>query len=189
MIAQYYGGGYFEEVKQSVKTGMFMAVVLGAIMSVFGYILTPWLLSLLNVPADIIDYSITYMRVYFCGSIPVLIYNVGSSILRATGDSKRPLFFLIVACITNVTLDLLFVLAFHLEVFGVALATIISQLISAILTLLVLNRTDDCYHFSLKDIGFDGVFLDRIRYPSAVMGFESLFGCQCKECLSNRHCS
>lgn len=174
LIAQYYGGGYFEEVKQSVKTGMFMAVVLGAIMSVFGYILTPWLLSLLNVPADIIDYSITYMRVYFCGSIPVLIYNVGSSILRATGDSKRPLIFLIIACITNIVFDVLFVTVFKLEVFGVALSTVLSELISCILILYVFKHTQDSYQYSLRDFGFNPNLLKKTLYIGLPAGIQSV---------------
>lgn len=174
MIAQYYGGGYYNEVKESVKTGFFMAVVLGIIMMIAGYFLTPWLLSLLNVPADIIDYSITYMRVYFLGSIPVLVYNVGSSILRAIGDSKRPLIFLIVACISNIVLDILFVTIFKLEVFGVALSTVISQIISSILIIYVFYTTDDAYQYTFKDFGYDIDILKRTLYIGLPAGIQSV---------------
>lgn len=174
LIAQYYGSGYFEEVKKSVKTGMFMAVVLGGVMMIAGYILTPWLLSLLNVPADIIDYSITYMRVYFLGSIPVLIYNVGSSILRATGDSKRPLIFLIIACITNIVFDILFVTVFKMEVFGVALSTVLSEVISCVLILYVFKHTSDSYQYSIKDFGFDSKLLKKTLYIGLPAGIQSV---------------
>ena len=162
IVAQSYGSRDLKKVNNTVKTGIFMGIVLGFIMMILGIILAPYLLNLMGVPTEIYNYSLTYMRVYFCGLIPSMIYNVGTSVLRAIGDSRRPLFFLIVACITNVTLDLLFVLVFNMEVFGVALATIISQLISALLTLFVLYRTDDCYHFTLKDLGFDGELFGQI---------------------------
>ena len=155
IVAQSYGSRDLKKVNSTVRTGIFMGIVLGFIMMILGIIFAPYLLGLMGVPAEIYNYSLTYMHIYFCGLIPSMIYNVGTSVLRAVGDSRRPLFFLVIACITNISLDLLFVLVFKLEVFGVALATIISQLISAILTLLVLYRTDDCYHFTLKDLGFD----------------------------------
>ena len=155
LVAQSYGSHDFDRVKQCVRTGMAAAVFLGAIMMVFGIISAPYLLKMMRVPDEILVYSLTYMRVYFLGLIPSLIYNTGTSVLRAIGDSKRPLYFLIVACITNIVLDVLFVSVFNLAVLGVAIATIISQLISAILTLLVLYKTDDCYQYSLKDFGFD----------------------------------
>lgn len=155
LVAQSYGSHDFDRVKQCVKTGMAAAVFLGAIMMIFGIISSPYLLKIMGVPNEILVYSLTYMRVYFLGLIPSLIYNTGTSVLRAIGDSKRPLYFLIVACITNIILDVVFVSIFNLEVLGVAIATVISQIVSAALTLIILYRADDCYQYSLKDFGFD----------------------------------
>ena len=174
IVAQSYGSRDYEKVNNTVRTGIFMAIILGLGMMIFGILCAPSLLSMLGVPQEIYNYALTYMRVYFCGLIPSMIYNVGSSILRAVGDSKRPLLFLIAACITNVTLDLLFVRVFHLAVLGVALATIISQLISAILTLIVLYRSDDCYHFALKDLGFDGELFGQIIKIGLPSGINSI---------------
>ena len=171
IVAQNYGSGDYEKVNNSVRTGIFMAVILGGIMMVIGIIFSKDLLVLMGVPNEILEYSLMYMRVYFCGLIPSMIYNVGTSVLRAIGDSKRPLYFLIIACFINVGLDVVFVTLFNLSVFGVALATIISQIVSAILTLLVLYKTDDCYHYSLKDFGYDKDILRRtirIGLPSGI---------------------
>ena len=174
IVAQSYGSRDYQRVTNTVRTGIFMGIILGFAMMIFGIIFAPSLLNLMGVPSDIYNYALTYMRIYFIGLIPSMIYNVGTSILRAVGDSKRPLFFLIVACITNVTLDLVFVLVFKLEVFGVALATIISQLISAILTLLVLYRSDDCYHFALKDLTFDSTLFGQIIKIGLPSGINSV---------------
>ena len=90
-------------------------------------------LRLMGTPEDVMGYALTYLRVYFCGSIPSFLYNMGSSILRAIGDTRRPLYFLIAACLTNIVLDLFFVLALDLAVLGVAIATVLSQVVSAVL--------------------------------------------------------
>ena len=171
IVAQSYGYGDYDSVKSSVKTGMFIGVVLGFIMTVLGILLSKDLLILMGVPNEIMQYSLTYMKIYFLGLIPSMIYNVGTSVLRAVGDSKRPLYFLIVACVTNILLDVIFVNVLHLAVLGVGIATVISQIISAILALLVLGKTDDCYHFELKDFGFDYEVLKKtitIGLPSGI---------------------
>lgn len=174
IVAQSYGNRDYEKVKNTVRTGIFMGVVLGLIMMIIGLIFAPYLLGIMRVPNEIFDYALTYMRVYFCGLIPSMVYNVGTSILRAVGDSKRPLFFLIVACVVNVTLDCVFVMYLNIGVFGAALATIISQLISAILTLIVLYRTEDCYHYNLKDFGYDIKLFKKILYIGLPSGINSV---------------
>lgn len=138
---------------------MFLAIVLGAVLTVLGIAFTPWILDLLKVPEDIMDYSITYMRIFLVGMIPSLIYNNGSGILRAIGDSKRPLYFLIASCITNIVLDIVFVIFFHWGVAGVAIATTIAQVVSALLTLRVLSSTTDSYAFHLSKLTFDSKVL------------------------------
>jgi len=171
IIAQYYGRNDRDAVKEAVKTGYFLAIVMGAIMMVVGIVLTPWLLSIMNVTTEIMEPSTIYMRVYFCGLVPNLIYNVGSSILRATGDSKRPLYFLMIACLVNIVLDVVLVLIFKLGVYGVGIATVISQVVSSILILHTFKTTSDCYQFGLRDFGVNFPLLKRtllIGLPSGI---------------------
>ena len=138
-----------------------------------GFVFAPDFLKMMNVPEDILGYSITYMRIYFLGVVPMLIYNMGAGILRAVGDSKRPLYFLIAACICNIVLDILFVVVFKWEVFGVGLATTISQIVSCILTLIVLKKTEDSYHFDLKKMKCSFATLKRIVVLGLPAGIQS----------------
>lgn len=114
---------------------------------------------MMNTPADIVADSAVYLRIYFAGIIFVLIYNMGSAILRATGDSKRPLYYLIVCCIINIVLDVLFVIVFHMGVMGVAVATLIAQAVSAVLVTLKLMRSEGILKLSVKQIRFHGSIL------------------------------
>lgn len=173
VISQYYGRRDAEGVHNAVYSGMFLAVVCGCIMMLIGFVFAPDFLNMMNVPEDILDYSITYMRVYFLGVVPMLIYNMGAGILRAVGDSKRPLYFLIAACICNIVLDLLFVVVLRLEVFGVGLATTISQIVSCILTLIVLKKTEDSYHFDIKEMSCSFDTLKRIIVLGLPAGIQS----------------
>ena len=173
VIAQSYGAKDDKGVRDGVRSGMFLGIALGAALMVLGIIMTPGLLRILNVPADIFPYSLTYMRIYLFGLVPTMIYNVGSGILRAVGDSKRPLYFLIVSCIINIILDILLVAVFRLGVVGVALATIVSQLASAVLVIHVLGKGEAVY-FDLKDFGYDKKILGRIIVIGLPMGLQSI---------------
>ncbi len=173
VISQYYGRRDGEGVQHSVQSGMFLAVVCGCVMMFVGFVFAPDFLKMMNVPEDILGYSITYMRIYFLGVVPMLIYNMGAGILRAVGDSKRPLYFLIAACICNIVLDILFVVIFRWEVFGVGLATTISQIVSCILTLIVLKKTEDSYRFDLKEMKCSFATLKRIVVLGLPAGIQS----------------
>ncbi len=173
VISQYYGRRDADGVQHSVQSGMFLAVVCGCVMMFVGFVFAPDFLKMMNVPEDILGYSITYMRIYFLGVVPMLIYNMGAGILRAVGDSKRPLYFLIAACICNIVLDVLFVVVFKWEVFGVGLATTISQIVSCILTLIVLKKTEDSYHFDLKKMKCSFATLKRIVVLGLPAGIQS----------------
>lgn len=174
VVAQYYGCHNAKSVKDSVKTGMFLAIALGVIMMAIGIILAPVLLNLTNVPNSMYNYALEYMRIYFVGLIPSMIYNMGAGVLRAIGDSKRPLYFLIVGCFVNIVLDIFFVRVLAMEVVGAALATIISQLISCILTLISLKNTDDCYSYRLKETSFDKALLMTIITIGLPTGIQSV---------------
>ncbi len=173
VIAQFFGRGEREGVHKGVDASMLIAVVLGAIMMVAGIILAPAIFRAMNVPDDLFDYSVQYMQVYMLGSIPSMIYNNGAGILRAVGDSKRPLIFLIVACFTNIALDFLLVVGLKWEVFGVAIATVLSQVVCMIMTLRVLSGTEECYAFHLKGFECDWGVAKRIFVIGLPVGIQS----------------
>jgi len=174
IIAQFYGSRDDKGVRESVKSGMFLAIIMGVIMMVVGIVTAPTMLKWMNVPDEVMPDALTYMRVYYLGLIPSMIYNVGAGILRAVGDSKRPLYFLIICTVVNSVLDVLMVAVFGLNVFGAALATIIAQLVSAILVLIVLKRANDSYQYSLKEFGFNNKLLNKIIVIGLPTGFQSI---------------
>ncbi len=173
-ISQYYGGKNEEEVSKAVHTAIALAIAGGAVIMVIGLIGAPAALRLIDTPEEIMPYSLTYIRIYFAGMIANLIYNMGSGILRAAGDSKKPLYFLIVSCFINIALDLLFVTIFHWDVMGVAMATVISQICSAILVCITLIRTKECYRLDIRRIGFHKQMLNKIVRIGLPAGFQSL---------------
>ena len=174
IISQFYGARNKNFTSRAVHTSMALALVGGAIMTVLGIGLSPVILRAMGTPADILDFSITYLRIYFAGVVFNLIYNVGSGILRAIGDSRRPLYFLIICSIINVVLDIVFVLVIPMGVAGVALATIISPAISAALVIVSLQKAPPIYRLELKKIGFDFDILRQIIYIGLPAGLQSV---------------
>lgn len=174
VISQYYGARRGEMVSYAVHTAIAFSLVGGFIMMAIGIPLAPAVLRAMNTPADVLEPAILYIRIYFAGIIGNLIYNVGAGILRAVGDSKRPLYFLIASCLANIVLDLLFVVAFRMGVAGAALATICSQLFSAVLVIVVLMRTEDMHRLELKKIGFDKRMFGRIIRIGFPAGLQSV---------------
>ena len=142
VIAQHYGARMGDEVHKSVHTAMLLSILMGAFFMIVGFLLTPWALRAMNTTEDALPGAILYLRVYFLGMIPNLVYNMGTAVLRAVGDSRRPLYFLMAASLCNIVLDLLLVVVFHLGVLGVAIATVASQLLSAVLVVLSLTRAE-----------------------------------------------
>ena len=174
IISQFYGGHRDEDVSKAVHTAAAMALGCGVLLTVVGIVLSPMLLRMMGTPEDVMDYALTYMRIYFAGMIPNLIYNIGSGVLRAVGDSRRPLYFLIAACLTNIVLDVVFVLYLHMGVAGAALATILSQAISAVLVALTLMRSDLSYKLFLRKIRFHMDLLGRIIHIGLPAGLQSV---------------
>lgn len=174
IISQYTGAYDDDNVSKSVHTSLALAIVGGLVMMVVGLLGSEMALELMQVPDEIMAYSLTYMRIYFIGMVPNMIYNIGSSILRAVGDSKRPLYFLIIACGVNIVLDLLFVVVFHLEVMGVALATILSQTISAILVMITLSQSEGALKVERHKIRFDFSILNGIVKIGLPAGLQSV---------------
>lgn len=173
IISQFYGAKGDENVNKAVHTSVALSIVGGAVIMVIGFLFSGAALRAMNTPADILDNSIIYMRIYFLGVIPSLIYNMGSGILRAVGDSKRPLYFLILSCLVNIVLDLLFVVVFRMEVAGVAIATVLSQLISALMVIAALMKTEDSYKLCLREIRFSPAILANVIRIGLPAGLQS----------------
>jgi len=174
IISQYFGAGDEENVSKAVHTSIALAIAGGFIIMIIGLIGAPTALKWMGTPEEIMPYSLQYIRIYFAGMIANLVYNLGSGILRAIGDSRRPLYFLIVACIINIILDLVFVVVLHWDVIGVALATVISQIVSAGLVCLSLMSSYECYKLDLKKIRFDSNILKKTIMIGLPAGFQSL---------------
>lgn len=174
IISQYYGAKRADQVSRAVHTGIAFCLAGGVALMALGITLAPWALKTTGTPAEIMDYAVLYMRIYFVGIIGNLIYNIGSGILRAVGDSRRPLYFLIVSCFVNIALDLLFVVAFHMGVAGAAWATILSQLVSAVMVLYVLSHTTESYQLIFRNIRLDNRMLKRIIQIGFPAGLQSV---------------
>lgn len=153
VVAQYKGAQKDREVHETVHTSVTISVIFGFILMIIGLTLAKPLLQLMDSPDDVIDLAALYMRIYFVGMPVNMLYNFGSAVMRAVGDTKRPMFILIVSGLINVVLNLLFVIAFHMDVAGVALATIISQAVSAVAVVICLMHNDDCTRLELKKLG------------------------------------
>lgn len=152
LVAQYYGGQREKDVSETVHTAITLSLVCGLILIAVGLLFARPLLELMGTPGDVIDKSAVYMHIYFLGMPFNMLYNFGSAILRAVGDTKRPLYYLIAAGVVNVVLNLFFVIEFRMDVAGVALATIISQAISALCVLFCLFKQEGCLKVRMKEL-------------------------------------
>ncbi len=182
VISQFFGAQKDDRVKDTVNTTIIMAFVLAIAMTLLGLVLRPVMLSLLKVPAEVYGQADTYLAIYFAGISGLLFYNVGASIMRGVGDSKRPFYFLAIAAVLNIILDLTFVIVLHMGVEGVAYATILSQGVSAVLTMAALLRTDTCVKLELNKLRFHFDILMRIIHigipaalQMAIISFSNVF--------------
>ena len=155
LVARYYGGKQEEEVSRTVHTSMLVSAAGGVILAVLGIVLAKPLLLLMDTPENLINHSVLYMRIYFLGMPVMLIFNFGSAILRAVGDTRRPLFYLMIAGVINVALNLWFVIGFHMGVAGVALATVISQCVSTALIVRSLLKSEGCLRLRPERLRMD----------------------------------
>ena len=161
-VSQYYGAGDHTGLHHAIHTIVAFSLISGAAMTVFGIILSRKLLILIDTPADVIGLSTLYFSIFFAGSLPLVVYNLGSGLLRAVGDSKRPLYYLILSSVLNIFLDLLLVAVFKMGIAGAALATVISEAVSAIFVMRALICTDEPYKVNIKDVRFYGRQLKNI---------------------------
>ena len=194
VISQYYGAHRPEKVREAVHTAMLLTVIMGVVFTGVGIAMTPLMLELMKTPAEVAPDQTAYLTIYFAGIMGLLLYNMGSGILRAVGDSQRPFYFLLVSAGVNTALDLLFVLKFGMGVEGVAYATIIAQAVSAALTIAVLIGYDGSVKLSLRDLRIHWRMLKKIvavGIPAAlqmaitafsnvfVQGYINHFGADC----------
>ena len=149
VVARDLGAGRHDNVSRSVHTSMTLALISGVVMTVFGTVMVRQLLEWMSSPTDVIDLATVYLRIYFFGMPALLTYNFGAAILRAQGDTRRPLYFLFLSGVVNVVLNLFFVIVLHMDVAGVALATVLAQTISAFLCLWKLLRMRDVFDLTL----------------------------------------
>ena len=173
LAARFYASGKHKEMSETVHTAITLALISGIAMSVVGLVFSRWALVVMGTPSDVIDQSTLYMRIYFLGMPFFMLYNYGAAILRAVGDTKRPLMFLIIAGVINALLNLFLVIAFHMGVAGVAIATVVSQLISCILVLRCLYMTDSSYQLRFSRLCMKKVYLVQIFQVGIPAGVQS----------------
>lgn len=173
VTARFYGAKQKDELKETIHTAMLISVISGIILTVIGIIGARQILIWMKAPKEVLDLAVVYLRIYFVGMTATMVYNFGSAILRAVGDTRRPLYFLLISGVVNVILNLLFVICLNLDVAGVALATVISQCISASLIVLCLVREKGDIHLNLKELHISRRILGmivRIGLPAGIQG-------------------
>lgn len=164
VLGRYIGKNNDKACAKTVKTSMITSLIFGIALVIIGEALARPMLELMSTPDDVIDLSTLYLRIYFLGMPGFMIYNFGAACLRAIGDTKRPLYYLTIAGVINVIFNLVFVIIFHLDVAGVAIATIMSQYVSALLILWMLNKQEGFLHFNFKEIEFHkDIFFEIIK--------------------------
>ena len=173
VIAQYFGARNYERVRSAVHTDIAFALCCGVLLTLLGVFFTPTILTWMRTPADVLSTSILYFRLYFLGSLATILYNAGMGILQAVGDSRSPLYYLVISSVVNVALDLLFVGAMDMGVAGAAVATVISQIVSAVLCIIKLTRSDGPYRLEIKRIGFDLPLLKKITSQGVPSGVQN----------------
>ena len=173
LAARYYAAGRDKEMSEAVHTAIFLALISGLIMAVVGVGASRFALTLMGTPDDVIDLSVLYMRIYFMGMPFFMLYNYGAAILRAVGDTKRPLIYLIAAGLANVVLDLLLVIVIPLNVAGVAVGTVASQMVSCILVLRCLYRTEGSYQLRFSRLTIKSEHLKMIFQVGVPAGIQS----------------
>ena len=174
VISRYFGAKKMENLHRAVETTIAVTILFGIFFTFAGFLLVPAMLRLMSTPDDVFPQAKVYLQIYFSGALGLLIYNMGSGILRAVGDTRRPLYFLIFTSVLNTVLDLVFVIVFRAGIAGAAIATILSQFLSAILVLMLLCGTDDIYKLTWHDLRIDLSMLRNILEIGLPAGLQSM---------------
>ena len=173
VIAQYFGSREKEKITVAVRTSILLCVAIGAVLTVLMFFGAESVLRLLRTPEETLEQAVIYIRIYYAGSIFLLVFNMGSGILRAIGDSSRPFLYMVISCLSNIVLDLLFVVVFHWGVAGVAWATAIAQVISCLLVIFPLLRTDEYYRLDLSSLSVNIGILKKMLGIGVPSGLQS----------------
>lgn len=173
LAARFFAAGKDRQMSETVHTSIAFAAISGIVMVFVGIFFSKFALELMATPADVIEQSTLYMRIYFLGMPFFMLYNYGAAILRAVGDTKRPLIFLIISGVINAVLNMILVIVFHLSVAGVAIATVISQMISCILVLRCLYRSEGSYQLRFSKLMLKGCYLKEIFQVGVPAGIQS----------------
>ena len=174
ILSQFYGARNHKQASRTVHTAVALAVVGGLLLMTVGMLASPVILRWMSTPADVLGLAVIYTRIYFCGMVPSMIYNIGSGVLRAGGDSRRPLFFLIASCMTNIVLDVVLVVGLEMGVAGAALATILSQAVSAALVIVTLLRSPHPLRLDVKQVRLHGDLLGKVVRIGLPAGLQSV---------------
>lgn len=182
VVSQYFGAKSYDKMRVAIHNSLTFNICAGIFMTAFGVLASPWILELMGTPEGVMSESVEYVRIYFAGSLGLVLYNSCMGIMQAVGDSKHPLYYLIISSVLNALLDIVFIAVFHMGVGGAALATIISQFFSVFLCLLRLMRTSEVYRIEIKRLGFK---LDVVRkllryglpsgFQNSVIAFANVF--------------
>lgn len=172
LVSQFFGGNDRKSVSNALHTGIGLSVILGGMITVLGIFAGPTILRWMKTPESCMEEAVLYVVIYFSGAVASMIYNMGAGMLRAMGDSKRPTLFLVVTCIVNIAADLLFVVVLKMDVAGAAIATVLSQIVSALLVLLALHYLPDDIGFRFRRTRINGRLLQRILYIGVPAGLQ-----------------
>ena len=174
LVARYYGARDWDGIQETINTSIITAAVGGVALVFIGFFVSRPLLGLMGTPADVIDHSVLYMRIYFAGMPFFMLYNFGAAILRSVGDTKRPLYFLMIAGVINVILNLILVIVFHMGVAGVAIATVASQVVSCILVMRCLIHNEGAIHVDLGNLTFNKKRMTEMLRIGLPAGFQGM---------------
>ena len=172
--ANYFGAGKIRELRNTVHTSMLLSIYSGIGLTILGVIFARPILHLMQAPEEVLVLAVLYLRIYFAGISATVIYNFGSALLRAKGDTKRPLYILMVAGVINVILNLIFVICFRMDVAGVALATVISQIFAAAFVVVLLMREEDGFKLELRKLKIHKYILIHIIKIGVPAGFQGM---------------
>jgi len=182
VFASYFGAKDHEKLHKAIHTAITLAVIMGMVMAFVGVVMAPVLLRMVKCPEDVFSSAVTYLRVYLIGVFFTSLYNVATGVLRAVGDTKTPLYYLVIACLANIILDLLFVVVIPMGIFGVALATIMAQSLTVVLIYGKMMRSKDVYQLRISDLHVDPDIMLKVlklglpaAIQSCMVSFSNLF--------------
>lgn len=174
VVSLFYGQKNYRKLRQAVHTSIALAVIGGIALSVIGFFASPWILGWMNTPPEIMDMAVSYIQIYFLSLLSLVLYNMGTGILRATGDSRSPLIYLAIGGILNIIFNYIFVVVFQWGVVGVAVATLITQTVPAVLVIVHLLRVKKPYRLRIKQIWIHKEMLHRIFRIGIPAGVQSI---------------